>query len=110
MEALQGANVPGADARCLADGTSSIGAFLRVAKPDDDEDDLYFEINLPSVDEGVDPIDSLQTLVDLWGGCDFTSIEEYNRKRWSMSIQTRQTPTVSFALKDGRDLRSGKDP
>lgn len=76
MEALQGANVPGADARCLNDGTSSIGGFLRVAKPDDESGNYYFEINLPSVNEGVDPIDSLQSLVDIWGGCEYTGLKE----------------------------------
>lgn len=78
MEALQGANVPGADARCLSDGTSSIGGFLRVAKPDDEAGNYYFEVNLPSVNEGVDPIDSLQSLVDIWGGCEYTGLKEDN--------------------------------
>lgn len=66
MAALQGANVPGADSRCLDEGISSKSAFIRVAQPDDDPDDLYLEINIPIAPEGVDPIDTLQSLFDEW--------------------------------------------
>lgn len=66
MAAMQGANVPGADTRCLSDGISSKSAFLRVAKPDDTAGNFYLEINVPKVLPGVDPIDSLQTLFDQW--------------------------------------------
>jgi uncharacterized Ntn-hydrolase superfamily protein len=69
MAALQGANIIGADTRCLDDGVSSLSAFLRVARPLDPPDDLYLDINVPLTPPGVDPIDSLQTLVDAWGGC-----------------------------------------
>ena len=68
MEALQGAKVVGADTRCMADGISSIGAFLRVAQPDDPVNNLYLDYNIPIADDGVDPIDSLQVLIDNWGG------------------------------------------
>ena len=66
MAALQGANVPGADTRCLSAGISSKSAFIRVAKPDDVNGNFFLEINVPSVLPGVDPIDSLQTLFDEW--------------------------------------------
>ncbi|MBK6904272.1 MAG: DUF1028 domain-containing protein [Saprospirales bacterium] len=66
MSALQGANVPGADTRCLAAGISSKSAFIRVAKPDDTGGNFYLELNVPSVLTGVDPIDSLQSLFDVW--------------------------------------------
>lgn len=69
MAALQGAKVLGADTRCFAYGTSSLSAFARVAKPGDPSDSLYLQFNVPSVTSGVDPIDSLQVLVDTWGGC-----------------------------------------
>lgn len=63
MAAMQGANVPGADSRCLGNGTSSLFAFLKVAQPDD----IFGQ---PSLDLGVsyggnttlEPIDSLQSL------------------------------------------------
>ncbi|HEY9113831.1 MAG TPA: DUF1028 domain-containing protein [Bacteroidales bacterium] len=76
MAALQGAKVVGADTRCFAYGTSSLSAFARVAKPDDPVNDLYLDFNVPSVVSGVDPIDSLQVLVDAWGGCLGVGIEE----------------------------------
>lgn len=66
MAAMQGANVPGADSRCLSFGTSSLSAFLRIAKPDDSEDSLYLDLNVPSLPQGREPIDSLQTLYDQW--------------------------------------------
>ena len=66
MAALQGANIPGADTRCLSNGTSSLSAFLRVAKPDDDANNLYLDLNVPSLPAGQEPIDSVQTLYDQW--------------------------------------------
>jgi uncharacterized Ntn-hydrolase superfamily protein len=66
MYALQGANVPGADSRCLSNGTSSLSAFLRVAKPDDATDNLFLNLNVPSLPTGMEPIDSLQLLYNHW--------------------------------------------
>ena len=42
MAAMQGANFPGADSRCLADGTSSRTAYLLVYHADDDPNDPDF--------------------------------------------------------------------
>jgi uncharacterized Ntn-hydrolase superfamily protein len=64
MAALQGANIPGADRRCLNEGVSSQSAFIRVAKPDDDPDDLWMDLNVPLTDFGVEPIDELQIKFD----------------------------------------------
>lgn len=63
MGAMQGANIVGADARCAPDGLSSKSSFLRVAHPDDVNN---YSVNLivPSTEEGIDPIDSLQSLFD----------------------------------------------
>ena len=69
MEALEGANVPGADARCLNRGTSSLSAFLRVARPTDTLGGYQYDINLPYVSSGIEPIDSLRSLFELAGGC-----------------------------------------
>ncbi|MCF8404807.1 MAG: DUF1028 domain-containing protein [Bacteroidales bacterium] len=74
MAALQGAKVIGADTRCFDDGTSSLSAFLRVGQPGDPQNNLYLDLNVPSTPAGIDPIDSLQVLVDNWGGCFFSSI------------------------------------
>lgn len=66
MAAMQGGNIPGADARCLDAGTSSTSAFLRVFKPEDDPDNPYLELNVAEAPAGVEPIDSLQALFDTW--------------------------------------------
>ena len=64
MSAIQGANVSGADTRCLQFGTSSLSSFLRLAKENDNPDSLYIDINVNSVDSGIEPLDSLQVLFD----------------------------------------------
>ena len=66
MAALQGANVPGADSRCLNEGVSSLSAFVRVARPEDTANNFYLDLLVPSTPFGVEPIDSLQTLFDNW--------------------------------------------
>jgi len=70
MAAMQGANVPGADTRCLNDSISSISSFIRIAKPGDHPDSLWLDLNVPSTPTGQEPIDSLQTLFDEWKGPD----------------------------------------
>lgn len=67
MRALQGANIPGADSRCLNEGVSSRSAFIRVAKPGDTEGDYYIDINIPFTGFGVEPIDVLQDEFNLLG-------------------------------------------
>ena len=69
MESLQGANVPGADTRCLNNGTSSLSAFIRVARPNDTAGNYHLDLNVNSTSNGIEPIDSLQSLFDDWGGC-----------------------------------------
>ena len=66
MAALQGAKVPGADSRCLAEGVSTKSAFIRVAKSTDAINKLYLDINLAQRPKGKEPIDSLQKLYDKW--------------------------------------------
>lgn len=64
MAAMQGANVPGADSRCLARGTSSTSAYLLVYKSDDEPGDPYLRLNIEEMPFGEEPIDSLQVLYD----------------------------------------------
>ncbi|MEL6812663.1 MAG: DUF1028 domain-containing protein [Bacteroidota bacterium] len=64
MAAMQGANFAGADARCLADGTSSTTAYLLVYKADDDPSDPYIRLNVGQQTAGIEPIDLLQDLYD----------------------------------------------
>ncbi|MEM6696881.1 MAG: DUF1028 domain-containing protein [Bacteroidota bacterium] len=66
MEAMQGANVAGADTRCLSEGVSSLSAFIRVAKPNDNLDNFWLEIDVASTPFGVEPIDVLQERYDEW--------------------------------------------
>lgn len=66
MAAMQGANIPGADSRCLSRGTSSTSAFLKVVKPDDDPENPYLLLDVLEMPFGEEPIDSLQTLFDAW--------------------------------------------
>jgi uncharacterized Ntn-hydrolase superfamily protein len=66
MAALQGAKVIGADTRCTDNGTSSLSAFIRVARPEDPAGGFYCDLNVPSIPAGMEPIDSLQTLFDAW--------------------------------------------
>jgi uncharacterized Ntn-hydrolase superfamily protein len=66
MAALQGANVPGADTRCLNEGVSSLSAFVRVAKEDALPGNWWCDLLVPSTPYGVEPIDSLQVLFDSW--------------------------------------------
>ncbi|MGH1365379.1 MAG: DUF1028 domain-containing protein [Calditrichia bacterium] len=68
MAALQGANFAGADVRCLGAGTSSISAFIRVAKPNDMPGKFHLDLNVNSTATGVEPIDSLQVLFNSWRG------------------------------------------
>lgn len=60
MGAMQGAKIPGADSRCLAQGISSRSSFLRVMPSDGGTGRL--DIVIPSTINNVDPIDSLQTI------------------------------------------------
>lgn len=63
MGALQGANVVGADVRCINNGTSSLFAFLKVAQPGDPDGSPSLVLGVDSnFGAGFEPIDSLQTL------------------------------------------------
>lgn len=66
MAAMQGANVAGADSRCLSNGSSSLFAFLKVAQESDTFGDPSFNIGVRTANnQGIEPIDSLQVLFDL---------------------------------------------
>lgn len=66
MGAMQGANMPGADQRCLDRGTSSTSAFLTVYGPDDDPNEPSLLLDILEMPFGEEPIDSLQILFDEW--------------------------------------------
>lgn len=62
MAAMQAANIPGADRRCLMEGVSSRSAFLKTAKPGDKRDNLTLDLKVTKTPRGVEPIDSLHKL------------------------------------------------
>ena len=62
MAALQGANFPGADSRCLASGTSSRAAYIVVYGPDNLPGEPDIRLVVPAQTSGVEPIDLLQDL------------------------------------------------
>jgi uncharacterized Ntn-hydrolase superfamily protein len=76
MAAMQGANVPGADSRCLSDGVSSYAGFLRVARLGD-TDTLYLDLRaVPGAFSLFEPIDSLQRMYDLWKSTSSVAAEQ----------------------------------
>lgn len=77
MGAMQGANVIGADTRCIPHKTSSLFAFLKVAQPTDRFRNPSFKIFVKIRDgDSIEPIDSLQTLFDLRHHCSGIGIKE----------------------------------
>jgi uncharacterized Ntn-hydrolase superfamily protein len=77
MEAMQGANSIGADTRCEPNGTSSLFAFLKVAKPKDKADKPYISLSvLTSNGEREEPINELQRQFDLSYACTTVNVKE----------------------------------
>ncbi len=74
MAAMQGANVPGADSRCLAEGVSSQSAFLRVARPSDPDGAAFLDLLVDQTPFGVEPIEVLAQAYAAWEppACDFS--------------------------------------
>ena len=66
MAALQGANIPGADSRCLDNGTSSLSAFIRVSEPFDEPDNFLLDLNINNTNNNQEPINLLQNLYNEW--------------------------------------------
>jgi len=61
LAAMLAVAYPGADRRCLSAGLSSRSAFLRLAKPSDDPDNLSIDLAIPFPEGGIDPILLLKT-------------------------------------------------
>jgi uncharacterized Ntn-hydrolase superfamily protein len=63
MAALQGAKVPGADTRCMSNGTSSLFAFLKVSSVTDTFGSPYLNLGvITAAGAQIEPVDSLQNL------------------------------------------------
>ncbi|MBK8846558.1 MAG: DUF1028 domain-containing protein [Bacteroidetes bacterium] len=76
MAAMQGAKVAGADTRCLSYGISSFSAFIRVANSTDSINNLFLDLNVNTYPDSIEPIDSLQSAFNTWGGCANTALSE----------------------------------
>lgn len=66
MAVMQGVNIFGVDVCCLDVGMFFIFVFLWVFKLDDDLDNFWLEFNVVEVFVGVEFIDFLQVLFDVW--------------------------------------------
>ncbi|MEO1518369.1 MAG: DUF1028 domain-containing protein [Bacteroidota bacterium] len=70
MAAMDAAKRAGGDARCTDNGTSSLFAFLKVAQASDTFGDPSFLISVRTrSSDGIEPVDSLQTLFDQRKNC-----------------------------------------
>ena len=98
MVAMNGAKVVGADTRCMVEGTSSLSAFLRMALPTDNYNDLFLDINVAGTAPNVEPIDVLQTKYNQWKNsnisyCDSISSTEIYQKK---NVEIHPNPTNDF--------------
>ena len=66
MAAMEGANIPGADTRCLNDSISSLSSFIRVARPEDSNNNLFLDLRVTNTLGNHEPIDSLKILYNNW--------------------------------------------
>lgn len=92
MAAMQGANVAGADTRCLDEGVSSRSAFLRVANPGDNPNNLSLDLVISLTPFGVEPIDVLQEAFDNWNA----SSQVLNPKEEAPLLITRQVDNTAL--------------
>jgi uncharacterized Ntn-hydrolase superfamily protein len=98
MSALQGAKVIGADTRCTANGTSSLSAFIRVARPADPIGGFYCDLNVPSLPAGMEPIDSLQTLFNAW----LETVVAIDERQPEPELLVYPNPATSYVLFSGQ--------
>ena len=66
MASMLAARVVGADIRCFSEGTSSLSAFLRMALPTDNYNQLLLDINVAGTAANVEPIDVLENKFIQW--------------------------------------------
>ncbi|MDF1695401.1 MAG: DUF1028 domain-containing protein [Saprospiraceae bacterium] len=95
MAALQGANMVGADSRCTSNATSSLFAFIKVAQSEDTFGDPSFVQSVRTSDgDGIEPIDSLQTLFNAVKDCNpFTQVIEIKETN---PILVYPNPSLNF--------------
>ncbi len=105
MAALQGANMPGADKRCLSEGVSSRSAYIKVAKPNDKADNLYLDLLVSKTPQGREPIDSLQQLYNQWKR---TSGKKSSDNPINAKVFSNPTTNALEIKLNGQSLKDGK--
>lgn len=103
MAALQGAKVPGADTRCLNNGTSAMFAFIKVAKPDDDPAAPTLRLFVAYNPVGIEPIDSLQALFDAAAPCFTSHLSQPNPKLWFQLLPNPTKGSFKVAVESPED-------
>lgn len=66
MGALEGAAFPGADKRCLNEGIACKSAYIRAAKPTDQNNKYYLDLYVGATPYGVEPIKELRKKYNAW--------------------------------------------
>ena len=66
IAAIMAANISGADTRCSPYDTPAISSFIRIAKPDNNSDSLYLDIDVNNAPLTINPLDSLFNLYWDW--------------------------------------------
>ncbi|MBR9920369.1 MAG: DUF1028 domain-containing protein [Bacteroidetes bacterium] len=105
MAALQGANVIGADTRCASNGTSALFSFLKVAQPADEFGSPSLVLGVITEDgDGIEPVDSLQTLFNEWLGTTSSTSEVQNQKLKVFPNPTTNNLEISLNLEEAANL------
>ena len=119
MAALQGAKRPGADARCLDDGVSSLSAFIRVADPSDTDSsygNLSLDLNVWVTGTIFEPIDALQDLYDNTLSTQDQQQDQFtmfpNPAKGAVMVRTGSSLITNYSLTDvtGKILTSNDIP
>ena len=66
IASIMAANTSGADTRCLDYNTPAISSFIRVARPNNNIDSLYLNIDVNNAPLTINPLDSLFKLYWMW--------------------------------------------
>ncbi|MCZ6690911.1 MAG: DUF1028 domain-containing protein [Planctomycetota bacterium] len=113
MAALQAANWPGADGRCLPSGKPAISSFIKVVRMGDGANP-YLELEVPTTTASENPIDKLQGLFDAWkidldGEAD-PFLSSVSVAQWSLPADGFSTTQITVIPRNnsGADLGFGR--
>ncbi|MBC8145943.1 MAG: DUF1028 domain-containing protein [bacterium] len=91
MFALMGGRVVGADTRCAQYGTSSLGAYIQVARPGDRSDSFALNLSVSISPGAAEPLDSLAKMFLAW-------------RLSSVDVEGRAISRLTVEAIDGDDL------